>query len=56
MPWKETCTMDQRMLFIVDYLSGRYTKKGLCQTLRNQPAHRRQVDRPLSDPRTGGTR
>ena len=30
MPWKETCTMDQRMLFIVDYLSGRYTKKGLC--------------------------
>ena len=37
MPWKETCTMDQRMLFIVDYLSGRYTKRG---TLRNQPAHR----------------
>ena len=31
MPWKETCTMDQRMLFIVDYLSGRYTKKGLCR-------------------------
>ena len=31
MPWKETCTMDQRMLFIVDYLSGGYTKKGLCR-------------------------
>ena len=53
MPWKETCTMDQHMLFIVDYLG--YTKKGLCRH-RNQPAHRRQVDRPLSDPRTGGTR
>ena len=30
MPWKETCTMDQRILFIADYLSGHYTKKDLC--------------------------
>ena len=31
MPWKETSTMDQRMLFIADYLSGGYTKKALCR-------------------------
>ena len=30
MPWKETSTMDQRMLFIADYLSDRYNKKALC--------------------------
>ena len=30
MPWKETCTMDQRIEFIADYLSGCYTKKDLC--------------------------
>ena len=56
MPWKETCTMDQRMLFIVDYLSGGYTKKGLCSHYGISRPTRRQVDRPLSDPRTGGTR
>ena len=44
--------MDQRMLFIVDYLSD--TKKGLCRHYGIR-AHRRQVDR-ASDPRTGGTR
>ena len=32
MPWKETSTMDQRMLFIADYLSGDYTKKALAET------------------------
>ena len=30
MPWKETSTMDQRVQFIADYLSGRYSKKALC--------------------------
>ena len=30
MPWKETCTMDQRIQFIADYLNGSYTKKDLC--------------------------
>ena len=30
MPWKETCTMDQRIEFIAAYLSGCYTKRGLC--------------------------
>ena len=30
MPWKETSTMDQRIQFIADYLSGRYSKKALC--------------------------
>ena len=31
MPWKEMSTMNQRLLFIVDYLSGDYTKKALCR-------------------------
>ena len=31
MPWKETSTMDQRLLFIADYLGGGYTKKALCR-------------------------
>ena len=30
MPWKETSTMDQRIAFIADHLSGHYTKKDLC--------------------------
>ena len=30
MPWKETCTMDQRVQFISDYLKGCYTKRDLC--------------------------
>ena len=29
--YRKPARMDQRMLFIVDYLSGRYTKKGLCR-------------------------
>ena len=32
MPWKETSTMDQRILFIADYLSGDSTKKALCMS------------------------
>ena len=31
MPWKETSTMDQHILFIADYLSGDYTKSALCR-------------------------
>ena len=31
MPWKETSAMDQRILFIADYLSGDYTKSALCR-------------------------
>jgi len=30
MPWKETSAMDQRVQFIGDWLSGRYTKIDLC--------------------------
>ena len=32
MPRKEMATMDQRLQFIVDYLSGHYTKKALCMS------------------------
>ena len=30
MPWKETCTIGPTHAVYVDYLSGGYTKKGLC--------------------------
>ena len=56
MPWKETCTMDQRMLFIVDYLSGGYTKKGLCSHYGiSRPTGDKWIDR-YRTARTGGTR
>ena len=44
MPWKETSTMDQRIQFIADYLSGRYSKESPLYSLRREPAHWRQVD------------
>lgn len=31
MPWKETSAMDQRVQFIGDWLSGRYSKIDLCE-------------------------
>lgn len=31
MPWKETSAMDQRIQFIGDWLSGQFSKTGLCQ-------------------------
>ena len=30
MPWREICVMDERMRFIVDYLSGEWTMSDLC--------------------------
>ena len=54
MPWKETCTMDQRMLFIVDYLSGRYTKKGLCRHYGiSRPTGDKWIDRYRTHGREG---
>ena len=52
MPWKETCTMDQRMLFIVDYLS--YTKKGLCRHYGiSRPTGDKWIDRYRTHGREG---
>lgn len=31
MPWKETSTMDQRVQFMGDWLSGQFTKTDLCE-------------------------
>jgi len=31
MPWKETCVVDQRKAFIVDFLEGRESIKALCE-------------------------
>ena len=46
MPWKETSTMDQRMLFIADYLSGDYTKKALCRDYGiSRPTGDKWIDR-----------
>jgi putative transposase len=30
MPWREICVMDERMRFVVDYLSGEWTMSNLC--------------------------
>ena len=44
MPWIETNTMDQRIQFIGDWLSGRYTKTELCKHLSHQSTDRRPTD------------
>jgi transposase-like protein len=31
MPWEQTSAMDQRVKFIADCLSGRYSKSELCR-------------------------
>lgn len=31
MPWKETCAVDQRMRFVIDYSDGRLTLSELCR-------------------------
>ena len=55
MPWKETSTMDQRLLFIADYLGGGYTKKALCRHYGiSRPTGYKWISR-FRDPRTGGT-
>ena len=30
MPWKESSAMDERLKFVADHLSGRWSKKALC--------------------------
>jgi hypothetical protein len=31
MPWSETSTMDQKRLFIQDYMKGSFAMAGLCR-------------------------
>jgi transposase InsO family protein len=46
MPWKETCAMDQRIQFIGDWLSGRYTKSELCEFYNiSRPTGDKWIDR-----------
>ena len=55
MPWKETCSMDQRRDFIHDYLRGCYTKKDLCMHYGISRPTGDKVDRALPEPRPRGT-
>ena len=32
MPWKETCAVEERMKFVMDYISGDYSKAALCRS------------------------
>lgn len=41
MPWKETCVEDQRVRFVSDWLSGKYTKTALCTCY--------EISRPTGD-------
>lgn len=46
MPWKETSAMDQRIQFIGDWLSGRYSKTDLCQLYGiSRPTGDKWIDR-----------
>ena len=37
MPWKETCRMDEKLSFVVDYLRGEWSMAALCGGVRHQP-------------------
>jgi hypothetical protein len=47
MPWSETSTMDQKHLFIQDYIKGSFAMAELCRRYGNQPTHRIQVGEAL---------
>lgn len=49
MPWKETCAMDQRKDFVNDWLTGEYTKTGLCEAYGiSRPTGDKWIERALS--------
>jgi len=47
MPWEQTSAMDQRVKFIADCLSGRYSKSELCRAYGISRPNRLQVDQAL---------
>ena len=54
MPWKETCTMDERVKFIGEWLSGEYPMRALCEAygISRKTAYK-WAERYRSDPEQG---
>ena len=50
MPWKETCAMDERKRFVNDWLTGNYTKSGLCAVYEiSRPTGDKWIERALAE-------
>jgi len=50
MPWKETCAMDERKCFVNDWLTGTYTKTGLCAVYGiSRPTGDKWIERALAE-------
>ena len=47
MPWNKTSTMDQKRLFIKDYIRGAFVMAETVPTLRNQSSDGLQMGRPI---------
>ena len=43
MPWMESGTLDERLQFVRNALSDRFTMSELCRSLRREPPDRLQV-------------
>ena len=50
MPWKETCAMDERKRFVNDWLTGTFTKTGLCAFYGiSRPTGDKWIERALAE-------
>src|SRR3981081_1544065 len=50
MPWKETSAMDERKRFVNDWLTGDYTKSGLCVVYGiSRPTGDKWIERALAE-------
>lgn len=56
MPWQERCAMDQRRLFVGEYLTGLWTMTELCEQFAISRKDRLQVARPVRHGRAAGAR
>ena len=46
MPWKETTTMEQKIEFICEWITGKYTITELCKSFEiSRPTAYRLIDR-----------
>jgi transposase InsO family protein len=50
MPWKETCAMEERKRFVLDWFSGSYTKTQLCEAYGiSRPSGDKWIARALAE-------
>jgi len=50
MPWKETCAMEERKRFVRDWLSGEFTKTGLCMAYAiSRPTGDKWIERTMAE-------